>query len=274
MSDTASTRVSSPSGPLESLGRFAISVWSGLAEAALLGYLALKSAWLERSRGRGVVARTTLQQIYFTGVQAFLLIAVTALAIGTVVISQALGILGPFVSRDTLQELIVRVLVRELAPIFTVLIVIGRSGTAITTEVGEMKLHQEIDVLSAMGINIDYYIVVPRLAGVTMSVTCLALCFCAIALVGGYAATDGLGLVPITFHLSELLGAVRPADVAAGLIKVLLFGVVVALIHCRHGLAVRRAVTEIPQLTTQAVVRSIILCFVVNVFVSLYVFPS
>lgn len=256
------------------LGASTLALGRGVGGFAAMGCRALGSAWQERRRGRAVVFHILVKQAYFTGVQALPIITLTAVALGTLVATQAQTFLARFGSGGMVKEVISWILVRELVPIFTALVVIGRSGTALTTELGDMMLNREVEALRAMGVNPDYYIVFPRLVGVAVATACLAIFSIAAGVAGGYVLTEALGTAPFTFHLSDLFGALALRDVAGCLLKSSLFGVIIAILHCRHGLAVRKSSTEIPQRTTRAVVQSIFLCLLVNGFVSLYVFPA
>lgn len=229
---------------------------------------------MARTATGGVVLRRVLAaQVFFTGVQALPVIVFTAVALGTLVITQTMSFL-PFLGGATeAARVAFWVVVRELAPLFTALIVIGRSGTAITTELGNMKLDRELEVLESLGINRNYFVVFPRLLGVTAAVVALTVVFAVAALAGGYVVTAALELAPLPFHAGAFLDVLVFRDVVLSVVKAGFFGFFIALLHCHHGLSLEKAVTEVPRLTTRAVVQSIFLCFGLNVFLSVVVFP-
>jgi phospholipid/cholesterol/gamma-HCH transport system permease protein len=219
----------------------------------------------ERKKGFSLVFEITLRQVYFTGVQALRVVAVISLALGTVIIVQIgtqLSFLGGGI--EFIVPILVLILFRELGPLLTAIIVVGRSGTAIATELGNIVIAHELEAIEVMGINPVYFIVTPRIIGVTVAVICLTIIFITIGLLGGFWVSKLI--LPITFDafLRELEIALSAADLLAGFLKSLIFGVLIALTCTYYGLTVRYSSIEVPQAATRGVVSAMLFCFATN----------
>jgi len=153
----------------------------------------------------------------------------------------------------------VTVVVRELGPLLVNFIVIGRSGTAMATEIGNMRIHGDVRVLDTQGLDPFTYLVLPRVAGTAVSVLCLTILFITVSFISGYISGVLFGV--LAGHQEQfvpsLFKAVGRTDIFNVLIKTLLPGAVTGVICCSEGLSVSAAVTEVPQAATRAVVRSV-----------------
>jgi len=137
------------------------------------------------SLGNPAIKAVLLKQIYFTGLEAWKIIVVVALILGTVIVSQVVGLVGTDNGSLT-GKVLVWVVLRELAPLLTAMIVIARSGTAIATELGSMKINREIDTLELMGIPAERYLILPRIMGVTTSICFLTAYFVLTSFIGSF----------------------------------------------------------------------------------------
>jgi phospholipid/cholesterol/gamma-HCH transport system permease protein len=237
-------------------------------ELARLLYLSISSIVWERRRGFQVVNRLMLQQVYFTAVQALPLTLFVAVAFGSLVMIQASIQLPRFGMREV-EEITGLVLFRELAPLVVALIVIARSANAIVVEIGNMRVNGEIRALEILGINLERYIVLPRLIGVVSSVLLLAVSFCAAAYWGGFWLATFSGYLESNFVLARLT-AVFDLELFRNLIvRCFAFGIVISLVACHHGFRVEVSPTEVPQQATRGVISALSLCFVINFVVSL-----
>jgi phospholipid/cholesterol/gamma-HCH transport system permease protein len=258
------------------LGKIGYAVLSPvryLLEMLFRTYLVLKSSLTESRRGKSLPVHSTSLQIYFTGIQALTIIVLAGVVVGAAVIVELSTILPTFGAGKYVERLAVIALVRELVPIMTALIIIGRSGTAMASELGTMKLNREIELLDSLGINIDYFLLLPRLIGTVVATICLTVVFDAVALGGGFLITKFVAPATRSFIFAELIAAINYDDVLMMLLKAAVFGWTIAIVNCVQGLSVKKSFTEVPQVTTKGVVNSIILCFICSVFISLYIFP-
>jgi phospholipid/cholesterol/gamma-HCH transport system permease protein len=253
------------------LGRKAVHALQYTGGVLSLFYAAVRSLIVERLKGWRLVFQITIMQTYFTGVQALPVISVSALVLGLVVIYQADSILHSYGLSRYLEEVIIVIICREMAPLIIALILIGRSGTAIATELGNMKLNREVEALSIMGINTDYFIVFPRLLGVTLATLSITVVFNVVAIFGGFTLAKVLGLLRPGLLLNVLVAAANLKIIRYAVLKAVLFGWVISLVNCYHGLNVQVSFTEVPQAATKGVVQSIFLCFILNGVLSVYV---
>jgi phospholipid/cholesterol/gamma-HCH transport system permease protein len=252
------------------LGRWA-TVW--LREKIAIGslpYGAVKGAVLERGRGSRLVVRAVASQIYYTAIEPLGVFLLIALTIGSFAVVLSDALMRPNGLAPHVPSVIAHSLVRELLPIVIAVVLTGRTGTAIATELGYMRVSNEIEALEAVGVNIDYFVVLPRLLGVMLSSLGLTVVLSAAALVGGFLVGDTLGLVPAGLRLQQIAQAVTPLTVAFALGKASLFGLLIASINCFHGLAVGRVFTDIPRANVRGALQCYLACFLLNAALSLY----
>ncbi len=253
---------------IDRLGRTVTSNLEYTTRVLLMVYLSLRATLRDQAQGMRTIVSVISAQIYFTGFQALPLITVLALASGGVVILQSSSNLHLFGGTEIIGNILVAFVVRELGPIMTALVVIARSGTAVASEVGNMRANREIEALETMGINPLSFIVFPRLVGGVISVICLSFCFTAIALLGGFVVTKLLHDLPTSFYLDSLANAFAFEDVWLFLLKNTFSGMIIFVVSCHQGLSVGRSPTEVPVATTKAVVNSIIYVVIFNVAVT------
>jgi phospholipid/cholesterol/gamma-HCH transport system permease protein len=253
--------------PATILGRRATTWILSLVEFLGLLYATLATIPKLRFTGMRVVSRVFLNQIRFTGVHALGPVTLASLAIGGLVLLQA----ATYLPADYVVRVAMVIVVKEIVPLLTALILIGRSGTAIAIEIAHMKLGEELAAIVEMGIAVEHLVYLPRLLGMVVSFLGLAVYANVAAVLGGYYLARSTGVVPITFNLVELLDGIEVADAANAALKVSVFAVIIALTSIQYGLRASRSVREVPIVTTGAVVRSMIACLILNSFISVYV---
>jgi phospholipid/cholesterol/gamma-HCH transport system permease protein len=203
---------------------------------------------------RNVLAR----QILFTGVDAWRYMSTIAVLVGFVVVVQAQVWLKKFGFSGQLGPILVAVIVREVGPLLTNFVVLGRSGNAMATELANMKINGEVHLLDAQGIDPFIYLVIPRVIGAAVSIFCLNIIFIVMSFLSGYVCGALIGVSggdPDTF-LKSVFGAMQKADVFNVLAKSFIPGLLMGSICCIEGLGVQSSITEVPQATTRAVMRS------------------
>jgi len=219
---------------------------------------------------RNVLAR----QLLFTGVEAIRFISTIALLVGVSIVVQVQLVVSRVGQSEWLGPILVAVIIRELGPLLTNFVVIGRSGAAIATELGNMRVNDEIRLLDAQGMDPFSYLVLPRVIGMMLSIFCLTIVFVVVSFVGGYLAGVLIGIQTGTpgMFMDSVIGSVTPKDVFGLLAKTMIPGLVTGAICCTEGLSIGKAVTEVPQATTRALVRSVGALFVVSALVSLLIY--
>ncbi|OQA27960.1 MAG: putative phospholipid ABC transporter permease protein MlaE [Verrucomicrobia bacterium ADurb.Bin345] len=259
-----------------------MSNWLGRLGAATLGKLRVHGdtaavVWetfrvaLRRETWPRTVRNVFVRQVLFTGYEASRFISLLAVMVGISVVVQMQVWLARVGQTGLLGPVLVMVIVRELGPLLVNFIVLGRSGTAVATELGNMKIAGEVNVLDSQGLDPFIYLVVPRVLGMAISVFCLTIIFVIVSFLSGYLIGLLLGANPGPFVLfvESVFRAVRPADVASVLVKTFVPGALTGAICCMEGLSVSTSMTEVPQVTTRAVVRSVGALFVVSAVMSI-----
>jgi len=258
---------------VDRLGRKLTDVLEYTASVFLMVYLSIRSTLVDQAQGLRTVFSVVSAQIYFTGFQGLPLISVLALASGGLVVMQSSFQLSLLGGAQMVGNLMVVIIVRELAPLLTALIVISRSGTAVASEIGNMRVNREIEALESMGIDPLSYIVFPRILGGIISVICLSFYYSVIALLGGFLLTRFVTGMSFTFYADSLAQAFSSEDLLLFFLKNSFSGMIIFAVCCYQGLSVRESSHEVPQVTTKAVMDSIIyvVCFNMAVTIIFYV---
>lgn len=244
------------------LGRLVITKLSIVADIVqLLGRTSTAIPALFR-QGRVPIRTVFLKQIYFTGLEAATIIIGTALILGTVIIAQVVSLVGA--NGALTGKILVWVVFRELAPLFTAIIVIARSGTAIATELGSMKINGEIDTIEMLGIPSDSYLILPRITGVTASVVILTTYFVLTAFIGSLIIASLGWHIPNEQLIQGILSSLGIRELAVLFTKSLFFGLFISAACCCYGLSVDRSATEIPQAATRAVITSLFIVLLLD----------
>lgn len=222
-----------------------------------------------RSLGIGYTWRVILNQLKFTGLQAIPFLTFVSAASSALIVIQVLNQASKVGFEAILGTVFVAALIRELGPLLTAVVVIGRSGTAIAAELGTNRVMEEITALETMGIDPLHYVVFPRLVGVTLATMCLVVYFDVMALFFGYISaslTTGMG---IDTYLRYIVDQTAIVDFWVTGLKGFLFGIIISLLPSFHGLVVRGSPTDVPKATTRAVVECLALVFLVSAVVSI-----
>lgn len=231
--------------------------------AALIVYSARN--YITDSRGRKRINKVMVMQVYFTGNLALRLISVVALALGAISILQLFTQLNKLgVSLDLVGKVLNIVIIRELGPIITAFIVISRSGTAIAAEIGTMMVNDEVNALEMLGIDTLKFIVFPRIAGMVIAFALLNIYFNAVGIIGGFLVGGLAGNISFDMFSHYVMSEISLVDIIASVVKSSLFGLFISAISIYHGFQAFTS-TQIPQVTTKAVMSSIIAMIVVDV---------
>ncbi len=260
--------MSSVLSQIDSLGRSVTRNVNYTLRVFLLVYLSLRATILDHAQGFRQIVGVILAQIYFTGWQALPLVSVLALGTGSVLILQALSNLTLLGGTQMIGNFLIVMILREAGPLFVALIVIARSGTAVASELGNMRANREIEALESMGINPLSFIVFPRIIGGVVSILCLAFYFNFMAFIGGFFITRLIQDMSFAFYTDSLMSAFSKEDFYIFLLKNGFSGMIIFVVCCYQGLSVKKSPHEVPQVTTQAVVNSIIFVVIFNLIVT------
>jgi len=240
---------------LHRLGRRTIHVVTYTAGAF---YLFLRTQRRLAALRLAPVRTVLLRQIYFSGIEPLATIGFIGALIGVVIITQVTNTMGPDASLT--GRILVWTVVRELGPLVTAILVVARSCAAVASELGTMRVHNEVNSLVTMGIDPHGYLIVPRIFGITVGIVILTFYFQLAAIGGGLLLSSLLFVdVQLVHHFAGILAQVSPFDLGISLLKSVVFGTIVSTVSCYHGFRVRESMTEIPKVTAVAVLHSLLL---------------
>ena len=255
---------------LAGVGGFARAQWDELRHAAavigtVLGVSVRTRHWARAAR------KAFALQVFSIGVEPLWFVGALAVFVGISVVVQLTFWTGEVGQSEMLGPLLVAVVARELGPVLINLVVIVRSGSAMTTELGVLKINGEVRALEAQGGDPFLHLVVPRVLGMAVSTFCLTIVFILVAFASGYvfAAWMGKGSSDLLLFADTVSRAVQPKDVFNILAKSILPALFASASWCIGGLGVSGSVTEIPHATQRALTRSVAGLFVISAVVSL-----
>ena len=263
--EAAAGRVSlSWSAPLEFLGRGVLAFADHLVFAVvMLGRVVLDAFQLFR-RPAHIPWREISANVYRAGAQALPITALVGFLIGVVISylsAQQLRIVGADIF---IVNLLGVSIVRELGPVLAAILVAGRSGSAFTAQLGVMRVTEELDAMTVMGIPHTLRLILPRMIALGVAMPLIILWTDAIALVGGMVAAQAeLGL-DYRYFISKLPDAVPIANLWLGLAKGVVFGIMIALVACHFGLRIKPNTESLGLGTTNSVVASITIVIIVD----------
>jgi phospholipid/cholesterol/gamma-HCH transport system permease protein len=220
------------------------------------------------SRGN-VDIRDMLDQMSIIGFNSIPIATLTTLSSGSVIALYFAPFLLKYGAGELTGAVVALALSRELAPVLVGVVVAARAGSAIAAEIGTMKVSEQIDALRSLAVSPIQYLVVPRLLACIIMLPCLCLVADMAGLVGGYLVAVWQG-VPASSFPDSIRQFVEMRDFVMGIVKTVVFGIIIALVSCHQGLVTRGGATGVGRATTNAVVLSVVLIYVFN-FVLAYV---
>ncbi len=254
--------------------RVGAATLNGLAYVGDLARLAGESAYITvvgPFRGRGVRLQRALHQAMAAGVGAIPIVSLITFFVGLIMALQSAYELRRLGAIQFVADAVAISIIRELGPLITAIIVIGRSGSAFAAEIGTMKVTEEVDALETMGLRPVDFLVAPKFLAMLVMVPCLTIWADFMGVMGGCL----FGVTGASFTIMSYLRATRDAllvnDILTGLVKSALFALVITAVGCQEGFSTGAGAEEVGRSTTTAVVRSIFLVIAVDlVFTALF----
>lgn len=247
-----------------SLGEIILTVISHLRGfTRLVGQLFLDLIRLVRTPSQGPW-RDVSGHLYAIGATALPITALVGFLIGVVLAYLSAQQLKQFGADSFIVNLLGVSLVRELGPMLAAILIAGRSGSAITAQIGVMRVTEELDAMRVMGIPHGFRLVMPRAIALAIAMPLISVWTTLVALLGGMLAADiSLNISP-QFFINALPAAVEPVNLGLAMAKSVVFGILIALIGCHYGLRVKPNTESLGQGTTASVVTSITVVILVN----------
>ncbi len=252
-----------PAATIQNLGSFVIERTEQWGRAWIFLYRTITA--LLKPPYRPYLYLTQLQQI---GVNSTLVIALIGLFTGAVLAVQGEYTLSKFGANAYTGPAVALSLIRELGPVLTALMVIGRAGSAVTAEIGIMRITEQIDALRSMAVDPMKYLMAPRFAAGVIAMPLLCGIFNVVGIFGGYIVAVGLlGLSSGTF-MTQITSAVGFVDVYSGFIKATVFGMIFGWVSCYKGYTCGFGAQGVNKATTQSVVTASVAVLIVDYFLT------
>ena len=230
---------------------------------ALMGQLLLDIWRLLRAPRKGPW-RDVSGQLYNIGATSMPITALVGFLIGVVLAYLMSQQLRQFGADAFIVDIMGISLIRELGPMLAAILIAGRSGSAITAQIGVMRVTEELDAMRVMGIRLGYRLVMPRAIAMAIAMPLVSVWTTLCALLGGIMASDlVLGVTP-SFFLHALPKAVQAVNLTLAVGKSAVFGLLIALIGCHYGLRIKPNTESLGQGTTASVVTSITVVILVD----------
>ncbi len=236
------------------LGRFSLDFAQETGRATLFLLEALRQAFLPPYRGRRF-----LDEMYFIGCKSLIIVFLTAAFTGMVLALQGYYMLRKYGSESALGSAVALSLIRELGPVLAALMVSGRAGSAITAEIGIMRITEQLDAMDTMGVNPLQYVVTPKILAGLISMPLLTAIFDVVGILGGFAVGVLLLGVSSGSYFSGMVQSVVSLDINGGIVKSLVFGLTIMAVACFQGYFTERGAEGVSHATTRTVVVSAVL---------------
>ncbi|MFQ5863803.1 MAG: MlaE family ABC transporter permease [bacterium] len=217
-------------------------------------------------KGKGLNWKSTVEQMVRIGYESIPIVCLIAFFVGLIIAMQSAYQLQRFGATIYVANLVAVSIIRELSPLLTAIVITGRSGSAITAEIGTMKVYEEIDALQTMGFNPIKFLVVPRTIAMLVMLPCLTIIADFIGILGGYIiAMITLNITSVRY-IDQTISALEFRDFFSGMVKSVFFALIIAKIGCYQGFKVEGGAEGVGKSTTMSVVASIFLIIAADVF--------
>jgi phospholipid/cholesterol/gamma-HCH transport system permease protein len=247
---------------IENFGKSAMDIVSNIGGVTYLGFQVARWSVKRPFRWQNIFA-----QLDFVGVGSVFIVGLTGVFTGMVFAFQSSRAFELFDAESMVGPTVALTLTRELAPVFSALMVTMRAGSAMCTELGTMRVTEQVDALETMAVNPIQYLLVPRVISGLIMVPVLVMLFNTTGVIGSYfVSVVAKGISAGTF-LSRTQQWLDPIDIYEGLIKGAVFGLSVTLVCCYKGFNAAGGAKGVGQATTEAMVSSALSIFILDFFV-------
>ena len=254
---------------LSMVGMSAINVAQSLGDANLFLGQSLQSIG-RCVRGKARFMRSDIAEfIQTTGPQALPIVGIINVLLGVILGFMGAVQLKQFGAQIYVADLVALGQTREIAPMMTAIVMAGRTGAAYAAQLGTMQVNEEIDALKTFGFAPMDFLVLPRILALALMFPLLVLYADALGIFGGYLVGVGMLDLSTTEYIEQTRHAIDMGDVALGVVKGSVFGILVAVTGCMHGMQSGRSASAVGDATTNAVVSGIIAIIVTTAIFSI-----
>ncbi|MEM6462073.1 MAG: ABC transporter permease [Pseudomonadota bacterium] len=249
---------------LAPIGRMTVSFYDDFIAAMYILGSAVRGTQLKRDRSSGISIAAIVSQMDHMGVRAVPIIALMSFLIGGIIAQQGAFQLRYFGAEIFVVDLVGILQLREIGVLLTAIMIAGRSGSAITAEIGSMKMREEVDALKVMGLNPVGVLVFPRLVALTVMLPALTVVANATALAGACMTTWVYsGITPDTF-IARLREAIDMSTIVSGMIKAPFMALIIGIVASVEGLKVGGSAESLGRHVTASVVKAIFVVILVD----------
>src|ERR1041385_1215321 len=256
---------------LQTIGTATIDGLAYLGGLARLSANATRALFADIFSPRRLAYGRAIHQGMAIGIGALPILSLISFFICTILALQSAYELRKFGALQFVADAVAISVSRELGPLITAILVIGRSGSSFAAELGTMKVNEEIDALETMALDPVRFLVAPKLLSMLLMMPCLTVWADFMGVVGG--SVFGVAAAGFTFrtYILATLDALVLRDIVTGLVKSLMFALVITTVGCQEGLRTGLGAEEVGRSTTAAVVKSIFLVIMVDlVFTAMF----
>lgn len=236
---------------------------------------AARAVFIEPFHGKKLNLNRAVHQAMSVGVAALPIVSLISFFVGMILALQGAFELRRLGAIQLVANAVAISMTRELGPLMTAIVVIGRSGSAFAAEIGTMKVNEEIDALETMALEPVPFLVAPKFLAMILMVPCLTTWSDLMGVLGG--GSFGVSSAGFTWatYLNATLDAIALRDILLGLIKAFMFGVVITAVGCKEGFGTGLGSEEVGRSTTSAVVKSIFMVVAVDlIFTAVFYFTA
>lgn len=221
-------------------------------------FLMLGSLFVAREKVR-VYADSTIKEIYYLGVGSLVIVLITSIFIGAVTtVNTAYQLSSALFPPSLIGSIVSTTGIMEFAPTITSLVLAGKVGSNIASQLGTMRVTEQIDALEVMGINSTSYLILPKLLGALVAFPALIIMAAFLQHLGGMLAGELAGIIPQTVFHQGVMNVYEPFQVQFMLIKSVVFGFLITSIASFHGFYVKGGAFEVGDASKRAVVQGCI----------------
>jgi phospholipid/cholesterol/gamma-HCH transport system permease protein len=260
---------------IDSIGEATIGGVAYVGSLAKLAGGAARAVFVEPFRGHPLRWTRAIHQAMSVGVEAIPIVSLIAFFVGLILALQGAYELRQLGALQLVASAVAISMTRELGPLMTAIMVIGRSGSAFAAEIGTMKVNEEIDALETMALEPVRFLVAPKFLAMILMMPCLTTWADFMGVCGG--GLFGVSNAGFTWgtYMHATLTALDTRDIVSGLIKSVMFGLTITAVGCREGFSTGLGSEQVGRSTTSAVVKSIFFVIAVDlVFTAIFYFTA
>lgn len=245
-------------------GRFTLNFLYAGATVCVLMVETVNWMIVQPIRGKGLRVRSTVINFVEYGVNSLPIVGLICFLVGVIMAMQAAHTLSKWGATIFIANLVGISALRELAPLMTAILITGRNGSAITAEIGTMKVAEEIDALQVMGLNPTKFLIVPKFLAMLLAVPCVTVLAMFIMILGGHVVATFMLGIEHAAYFKQTVNALEGMDLMTGMVKSVFFAVVICWVGVYRGFQVEGGAEGVGRQTTSSVVTSIFLIIIVD----------